>query len=90
MNLLRIRTLLAAAILAIDGYAANANTVPTASDLQETTLNEQNNEANGVNIMSPTAATSVIRSAKDVSDEARQYQALKLELSFVVHHRRQT
>ena len=76
MNLLRIPTLLAAAILAIDGYAENANTVPTASDLQETTLNEQNNEANGIGIMSPTA-TAVIRSAKDLSDdEARQHQAL--------------
>ena len=76
MNPLRIPTLLFAAILAIDGYAANANTVPTASDLQERTLNEQINEANGVNIMSPTA-TAVIRSAKDLSDdEARQHQAL--------------
>ena len=76
MKLLRIPTLLFAAILAIDGYAANANTVPTASDLQERTLNEQNNEANGISIMSPTA-TAVIRSAKDLSDdEARQHQAL--------------
>ena len=48
MKLLHIPTLLSAAILAIDGYAANANTVPTASDLQERTLNEQNNEANGI------------------------------------------
>jgi len=44
MKLLHIPTLLSGAILAIDGYAANANTVPTASDLQERTLNEQNNE----------------------------------------------
>ena len=56
MNLLRIPTLLAAALVLIAGYtdAADANTVPAASDLQERMLNEQIDvKPNGIGITSP-------------------------------------
>ena len=58
MKLLRsiIPTLLAAALVLIAGYtdAADANTVPAASDLQERMLNEQIDvKPNGIGITSP-------------------------------------
>ena len=68
--------MLLSASLVINGYAANANTVHTASDLQERMLNEQNDEANGIGISSPTA-TAVIRSANDARQHRQdQFRAL--------------